>query len=169
MLKFDRDFKVCCSFRVELKALNETKYSMFGVSCAFGNVYCLLAILIGQKGCRTYQSLWLYTCVLLRACVCVCVWACVCACVLEILIGAEWAAALCLCDILCLWLYLVVCLCAWDIDRGRMGSSTHQSLGRPASLLGGWAVASCCLLTTTNTTNTSSTSEFRTDRPTPNK
>ena len=123
----------------------------------------------GRMGCRTYQSLWLYTCVLLRACVCVCVWDCVCACVLEILIGAEWAAALCLCDILCLWLYLVVCLCAWDIDRGRMGSSTHQSLGRPASLLGGWAVASWCLLTTTNTTNTSSTSEFGTDRPTPNK
>ena len=38
-LKFDHDFKACWSFCFELKVLNESKYSMSWVRCAFGNIY----------------------------------------------------------------------------------------------------------------------------------
>ena len=38
-LKFDQDFKACWSFCLELKVLNESKYSMSWVRCAFGNIY----------------------------------------------------------------------------------------------------------------------------------
>ena len=34
----DQDFKACWSFCFELKVLNESKYSMSWVRCAFGNV-----------------------------------------------------------------------------------------------------------------------------------
>ena len=36
--KFDHHFKACRSFCFELKVLNESKYSMPWVRCAFGNV-----------------------------------------------------------------------------------------------------------------------------------
>ena len=38
-LKFDQDFKICWSFCFEIKLLNESKYSMPWVRCAFDNVY----------------------------------------------------------------------------------------------------------------------------------
>ena len=37
-LKFDQDFKACWSFCFEIKLLNESKYSLPWVRCAFGNV-----------------------------------------------------------------------------------------------------------------------------------
>ena len=37
-LKFDKDFKACWSFCFEQKLLNQSKYSMLWVRCAFGNV-----------------------------------------------------------------------------------------------------------------------------------
>ena len=37
---FGHDFKVCWSFCFEIKVLNESKYLMPGVRCAFGNVVC---------------------------------------------------------------------------------------------------------------------------------
>ena len=37
-LKLDQNFKACWSFCFEVKVLNETKYSMPWVRCAFGNV-----------------------------------------------------------------------------------------------------------------------------------
>ena len=37
-LKFDHNFNACLSFCFELKVLNESKYSMPWVCCAFGNV-----------------------------------------------------------------------------------------------------------------------------------
>ena len=37
-LKFDQDFKACRSFFFELKVLNELKFSMPWVRCAFANV-----------------------------------------------------------------------------------------------------------------------------------
>ena len=40
-LKFDQDFKAWWSFCFELKVLNESKYSMPWVRCAFGNVLIL--------------------------------------------------------------------------------------------------------------------------------
>ena len=38
-LKFDQDFNACWNFRFELEVLNESKYSMPRVRCAFGNVF----------------------------------------------------------------------------------------------------------------------------------
>ena len=38
-LKCEQDFKACWSFYFELKVLNESKYSMPWVRCAFGNLY----------------------------------------------------------------------------------------------------------------------------------
>ena len=35
----DQDFKACWSFYFEIKLLNESKYSMSWVRCAFGNVF----------------------------------------------------------------------------------------------------------------------------------
>ena len=37
-MKFDQDVNACWSFFFELKVLNESKYSMPWVGCAFGNV-----------------------------------------------------------------------------------------------------------------------------------
>ena len=39
-LAFGQDSKVCWSFCFEIKVLNESKYLMPGIRCAFGNVIC---------------------------------------------------------------------------------------------------------------------------------
>ena len=45
--KFDQDFKACWSFCFEQKVLNESKYSMPWVCCAFGNnLICILGIFL---------------------------------------------------------------------------------------------------------------------------
>ena len=38
-LKFDQDLKACWSFCFELNVLNDSRYSIPWINCAFGNVY----------------------------------------------------------------------------------------------------------------------------------
>ena len=57
-LKFGQDCKACWSFWLWLKVLNELKYSMHWVCCAFGNIFSLFCLFSINDHLRPQQ--WLF-------------------------------------------------------------------------------------------------------------
>ena len=61
-LKFDQDFKACWSFCFELKVLNEAKYSVPWVHCAFDNVLFLFVFLFVRGLIFSNEGVHLFHC-----------------------------------------------------------------------------------------------------------